>query len=83
MNFEEKRRWGRIRRRGAIHFILVDGGLKLGGSLFLVVTALGVLTYRAPTLKELVGEGLACLVGGLVGGVMLWVLCEMQYWWRS
>jgi hypothetical protein len=82
MDQHERDKWKSMRTKGMAHFILINGVVKMGGALFLVVSVAGNILLRRQWLaEELVSEATVCLIGGLVFGIVLWLINEMRYWW--
>ena len=66
---------------GLVRFVLMNGAVKLGGTLFLVNFAVDKLFRQPWTAESLIVEGGICLIAGLLGGFIIWIINEMRYWW--
>lgn len=57
MNQHEKDRWELTRRKGVAYFIFINGAVKMGGAMFLVVSVAGNFLFgRKWAIEELVSE---------------------------
>ncbi len=77
------RGWENLRRRGAVHFVVVRGVLAWGGTMFAFFT-LAPLLFSFPYSINLAPMvilkiGAICVVGGLAWGIFTWGINEFLY----
>jgi hypothetical protein len=72
--------WQRLRRKGAVHFVIVRGVLAWGGIMFLVFFALwDVIGLRPRTLASMEKVAVLCAALGLLWGVSVWCTNEFLF----
>ncbi len=78
--------WGKIRRKGALHFILVRGVLGWGGIMLLIfgpLTWLLILQFPRAAAQvsrsEILQFVLFFVLMGLLWGIVTWVASEIAY----
>jgi len=74
-------RWEVERERGPVHWILRNGIMGWGTSMFLMMTAFSLWFHGKETLsrEELTRTMGIWLVGGLLWGLAMWLVCERSY----
>ena len=80
MNQNERDKWRLARAKGLMNFVFIKGGLEFGGTLFLVNIVINNLLLRRPwETEDVTTTGLICLAGGLLFGIIAWIIQEMRY----
>ncbi len=76
----DKIKWNNIRAKGSFRFIVVNGGLGFGGTLFVLIFLVGSLIFgRRITTGDVIAGAVPCLIAGLIFGLSIWLINEMRY----
>ena len=79
MKSKEANRWQKIRTRGMLKFVLVDGTLKWGVTMFLAMTLFNIIRKGLEPINLTLMRLAISTSMGAVWGILTWCLSERLY----